>query len=459
VVAVVAALVVGGWSPKGPSVSEADDGAVAAPPTPSTPVLSARRTPGLLQGAIADPALAAALEGTLDRNPETWCGLIEDAGRPVLTANPDLALAPASLQKVLMGSALLEHFGPDHVLRTSMRATAPPAEGVVEGDLFLVGGGDPLLATPGYAASFDDPEQPYVDAVALADAVAAAGIREIRGGVVGDDSRYDAERVVSTWPSRYASDPSIGPLSALNVNDGFTGYSTSPERPNPSRRAGDPPRLAAETLVTLLAARGVAVRGGATVGRAPDGSVEVAGLDSRPLRDLVGEMVLDSDNNTAEMLLKELGLSTSGQGTTAAGLAAATEILRRLDLLPDGAVLLDGSGLDPQNRTTCAAVMAALRRAGRDSDLTRGFAVGGETGTLRKRMRGSPAVGRVVAKTGTLNSVNALAGWADTPAGATLTFAAIGNGTDARGTGAADAFASALMSYPAGPPLEVLRPR
>jgi D-alanyl-D-alanine carboxypeptidase/D-alanyl-D-alanine-endopeptidase (penicillin-binding protein 4) len=159
------------------------------------------------------------------------------------------------------------------------------------------------------------------------------------------------------------------------------------------------------------------------------------------------------------MLLKELGLSSSGQGTTEAGLAAATEILRRLGLLADGTVLLDGSGLDPQNRTTCAAVMAALRRAGRDSDLTRSFAVGGETGTLRKRMAGSPAIGRVVAKTGTLNSVNALAGWADTPAGATLVFAAIGNGTDARGTGAADAFASALMSYPAGPPLDVLRPR
>lgn len=440
-----------------PNVAAEAQPVAAAPLT--TPLLSARRVPGLLQGAIADPALAEELKGTLDRNPETWCGLIEDAGRPVLTANPDLTLAPASLQKVLMGTALLEHFGPDHTLRTTMLADSGATDGVLEGDLYLVGGGDPLLATTGYAASFDDPDQPYVNAVALADAVAAAGIREIRGNVVGDDSRYDAERVVSTWPSRYASDPSIGPLSALNVNDGFTGYTATPERPNPSRRAGDPPQLAAETLVSLLGARGVAVRGQAVVGNAPEGATEIAGLDSRPLRDLVGEMVLDSDNNTAEMLLKELGLSTSGQGTTAAGLAAATEILRGLGLAPEGMVLLDGSGLDPQNRTSCAAVMAALARAGRGSDLTTSFAVGGQTGTLRKRLQGSPATGRVVAKTGTLNSVNALAGWADTPAGATLTFAAIGNGTDSRGTGAADAFASALMSYPAGPPLDVLRPR
>ena len=104
-------------------------------------------------------------------------------------------------------------------------------------------------------------------------------------------------------------------------------------------------------------------------------------------------------------------------------------------------------------------VRDALVRSGRTSDLTSRLAIGGETGTLRKRLGGSPAVGRVVAKTGTLNSVNALAGWADTLPGATLTFVGIGNGTDARGTGAADAFATALMTYPEAPPLDVLRPR
>ena len=433
--------------------------ATPGPATPPTPVLSARRIPGLLQGSIADPALAAELRGTIDRNPETWCGRIDDAGRPVLTVSPDLPLAPASLLKVLTGTALLERFGPEHRLRTAMVASAAATDGVVEGDLYLVGGGDPLLTTTGYAQSFDDPEQPYVDANALVDALAAAGVTEVRGNVVGDDSRYDAERWVATWPTRYQSEPSIGPISALAINDGFSGYAGSPERPNPRRRAGDPPALAAETLVSLLRSRGIGVGGQGVAGSAPVGAVEVAALDSRTMRELVGQMVLDSDNNTAEMLLKELGLATTGQGTTAAGLTAVRDTLARLGLVAEGLDLRDGSGLDPENRVTCAVVFAALERAGRSSDLTTSFAVGGQTGTLRKRMTGSPAVGRVVAKTGTLNSVNALAGWADTPTGATLTFVGIGNGTDARGTGAADSFAAALMTYPQGPPLDLLRPR
>ncbi len=444
-------------------------GAVATPvgaqedavaPTPLvTPVLSARRAPGLLQGSVADPALAQQLEGTLDRNPDTWCAVIEDAGRPVLTVNPDTPLAPASLTKLLTGTALLEQFGPDHRLRTTMVAVSPPSAGVVEGDLFLIGGGDPLLTTAGYVQSFEDPDQPYADANALVDALEAAGVREIRGDVVGDDSRYDAERWVATWPTRYQSEPSIGPISALSINDGFSGYTTSPERANASRRAGDPPALAAQTLVTLLEARGIQVGGGGSAGTAPEGATEVAGLDSAPLRDIVGEMVLASDNNTAEMLVKELGLTTSGVGSTSAGLTAMREILGRLGLAAEGMDLRDGSGLDPDTRITCDMVRGALARSGRTSDLTSQLAVGGQTGTLRKRMGGSPTIGRVVAKTGTLDSVNALAGWAETLPGAALTFVGIGNGVDSRGTGAADAFASALMTYPEAPPLDVLGPR
>ena len=302
-------------------VAAQQDAATTAPLV--TPVLSARRTPGLLQGSIADPALARQLEGTLDRNPESWCALVEDGGRPVLTVNPDTPLAPASLTKLLTGTALLEQFGPEHRLRTTMLAVSPARDGVVDGDLFLVGGGDPLLTTAGYAQSFDDPDQPYTDANALVDALVAAGVTEIRGDVVGDDSRYDTERWVSTWPTRYQSEPSIGPISALAINDGFSGYTTTPERANPSTASRrDPPALAAETLVALLEARGIGVGGSGSAGTAPVDAVEVAGLDSAPLRDLVGEMVLASDNNTAEMLVKELGLATSGVGGTQAGLAA-----------------------------------------------------------------------------------------------------------------------------------------
>lgn len=424
----------------------------------TTPVLSARRVPGLLQGTLAGPALAEAIGGTLDRDPEAWCAIIRDEGRPVVVANPDLPLAPASLQKLITATALLEHFGADHRLRTVMTTAAPVTDGVVEGDLHLVGGGDPLWATAGYAQSFDDPNNPWVDAGLLADALVAAGVREVRGDVIGDDSRYDAERWVASWPSRYQSDPSIGPISALSINDGFTGYTESPERPNANRRAGDPPELAARTLVELLRQRGVTVTGSGVTGTAPAEAVEVAAVDSRPMGDLVGEMVLESDNNTGEMLTKELGLDRSGQGTTAAGLAAIDEILTEVGIPTAGFELKDGSGLDPDSRVTCAGVMAALVRFGPESLVAANLAVAGQTGTLYRRMRDSAATGQVRAKTGTLDTVNALAGWADT-GGARLTFTAIGNGNDPRGNVAGDEFAASLMTYPSGPPLAELGPR
>jgi D-alanyl-D-alanine carboxypeptidase/D-alanyl-D-alanine-endopeptidase (penicillin-binding protein 4) len=438
--------------------AQGDTEGAAGPASLGTPVLSARRAPWLLQGAVADPVLAEAVEGTIDRNP-TWCAVVEDRGRPVMTVNPDLAVAPASVQKLVTGAAFLEAFGPDHTLRTVLAAAAAPAGGVVEGDLYLVGGGDPLFTTAGYQASFDDPEQPSVDPIVLVDALAQAGVTRIRGGVVGDDSRYDPTRWVATWPSRYRSDPSIGPISALAVNDGFTGYADTPDAPNGSRRAGDPPVLAAHTLITLLEARGITVDGGPSAGVAPPGAVEVAAVDSRPMRDLVGEMVLASDNNTAEMLLKELGLARKGAGTTEAGLAAVPEVLAAAGLPVEGLDLRDGSGLDPESRLPCRTVMTVLDRYGRTSDLTTHLAVAGRSGTLRLRMGGDETVGRVFAKTGTLNTVNALAGWAETPGGSVLQFVGIGNGVDPRGRGASDAFAKALMTYPEGPAIDAIAPR
>ena len=106
---------------------------------------------------------------------------------------------------------------------------------MITGDVWLVGGGDPLLATQDYVHTFRRPPEPVTSLEALADGVVAAGVTQITGRVVGDESRYDTQRYVASWPARYIRAPEIGPMSALSVNDGFMTQQQLPCRREPSR--------------------------------------------------------------------------------------------------------------------------------------------------------------------------------------------------------------------------------
>lgn len=425
-----------------------------------TPVLSARRAPELLRASITSQRLRDALAPLLAEAPPSSCLVVSAGGRVLLEKDPDTPVVPASTLKLLTAVVALETLDPGSHLTTIVQARQAPRDGVIEGDLYLIGGGDPLLTTAGYTVTFENPSQLSNDFGQLADRIVAAGVREIRGGIVGDESRYDHERWIPTWPQRYQREGYVGPLSALTVNDGSTGLSLAPNEPARLRKPGEPALLAAETLRTLLEDRGVRVAGAPSTGRAPAGATVIATLESPPIRDLVGEMIADSDNTTAELLVKELGVATRGEGTTRAGLDAIGDELAQLGLPAAGIELRDGSGLDPQNRVTCSLLVAALDRAGPDSVLGRSLPVAGRTGTLRKRMRDTPAEGRVRAKTGTLAEVNALAGFVEADSGATLTFAYVINGPDQpRGLVPLDELAMALVTAPGGPPLEQLSPR
>lgn len=445
----------GGVAPTGST-----PGTVVTRPRLGTPVFSARRVPGLMRSEIADKRLAKATDALLAKAPETSCAVVTDHGRPVLRSKGETLVEPASTNKLLTGAAVLDAFGPDARLVTTVSAQGAPRDGVIEGNLWIVGGGDPILTTPGYQASFEYQDQTIHPYAQLAERLAAAGVREIRGDVIGDDSRYDDQRSVATWPSRYTRSDTVGPLSALMVNDGVTGYSDTPDKPSTVRKPGDPPALAAETLISYLRQRGVTVTGAASSGRAPGGLQEVARLESLPMRDLVTEMESWSDNTTAELLTKELGLKASGTGSTSAGTQAVRAYLEGRGLPTAGLVNNDGSGLDEGNRLSCDLLVGLLDQQGPDSELGRALAVAGERGTLRRRLRAEPTAGRVNAKTGTLTTppVAALAGFVTTTKGNVLTFAFIQNGakTDA---GIADQFATVLASYPDAPDLAVLGPR
>jgi D-alanyl-D-alanine carboxypeptidase/D-alanyl-D-alanine-endopeptidase (penicillin-binding protein 4) len=354
--------------------------------------------------------------------------------------------APASTQKLLVAAAALAVLGPDYRFQTTAVAPGPPSNGAVS-QLWLVGSGDPVLATADYAATWVKDRryagQPTTPFESLADQLAAAGVRSVPGGIHGDDSRFSGVRLLPQWTPGDVAGGNASPLSALDLNQGWQGFTT---RYLP---AADPPAVAASALSQLLALRGVAAPPvPAPDAVAPRGAV-LASVQSPPLGQIVAAMLRASDNHTAEMLTLELGKRLDGDGSTAAGLRAVTRVDQGLGIPTAGTSLVDGSGLTHDNRTTCDALLAAIdrgesppaREAGPSTQPAReagpstqpqlnaialGLPVAGLSGTLVNRWAGTPLQGHLAAKTGSIDGVMAMAGVLDL--GHPIHFALILNG-------------------------------
>jgi D-alanyl-D-alanine carboxypeptidase/D-alanyl-D-alanine-endopeptidase (penicillin-binding protein 4) len=426
-----------------------------------TPLASARRAPEWLQRPTADAALTAALDTVVAQSPPDTCLVVHDGARVLYRRNATLPLTPASTVKLLTAVAAFDVLGRDHTFDTVAVTTGPARSGIVDGNLYVVGGGDPLLTTQAYNARYDQP-QPFTDVALLAERIVAAGVTEIRGDVVGDESRYDTIRSVPSWDPSFLASREAGPLGALLVNDGFVAYPRTRFN-TPSTPSANPAEHAAGQLLEALVKKGVRVSGGARSGSAGTTRTEVAKVSTK-IDDVVLQMLAHSDNTTAELLTKELGRARSGVGSTAAGVVAAREALAAAGLPVEGVAVVDGSGLDRSNKLTCDFLVALLDRAGPTSIIAASLAVGGRTGTLIDRFVGSAASGALRAKTGSLRNTRSLAGYVDgaaTGTTRTLSFAYIANqanlGADAN-LKVQDQMGAQLAAYPKAPSLEQLGP-
>jgi D-alanyl-D-alanine carboxypeptidase/D-alanyl-D-alanine-endopeptidase (penicillin-binding protein 4) len=330
-------------------------------------------------------------------------------GEPIYAHRQDLSLAPASNEKLFITAAALLRFGPTGTLPTTLRAApgvAVDEDGVLRGDLYLVGGGDPTLGDAGLAA--------------LADQLADAGVTRIAGSVIGDESMFDALR--GGPDSGYRPDGDLGGwLSALAWRHGHAG-------------SGGPARAAATRLATLLKARDITYdrrpRAGTMVAGATGAQADIEPLATAPsptMAALIAETNIPSENFYAEMLAKALGARFGANGSTAAGLAVARADLAAFGIHPR---LVDGSGLSRADRTTPRQVVRLLQRMDAQASVatwTASLPVAGRSGTLRLRLRGTAAAGRCQAKTGTLIGVSALSGYCTTTGGARVAFSLIEN--------------------------------
>jgi D-alanyl-D-alanine carboxypeptidase/D-alanyl-D-alanine-endopeptidase (penicillin-binding protein 4) len=336
-----------------------------------------------------------------------------DTGTVLFARRDDIPLAPASNEKLFTTAAALLRFGAGGTLTTSALAlpgTTIAPDGVLRGDLYLVGGGDPSL---------DDG-----DLRTLATQLAQdAGITKITGSIRGDESLFDQLR--GSYDSGFGPDSDLGGrLGALTWGHGRFD-------------AKGPAHVAAARLQHFLRSAGVKLGRKAGVGTfsaaeaggaVSDVPVELGTVSSPPMSALAAITNQPSDNFYAEMLVKALGARFGAGGTTSAGLAVMRDTLDTFGIRPR---MLDGSGLSRADRATARQLIRLLERMQAQPDVrdawVSSLAVAGRTGTLRKRMRGTPAQDACRAKTGTLIGVSALSGYCTAANGHTIAFSFIEN--------------------------------
>jgi D-alanyl-D-alanine carboxypeptidase/D-alanyl-D-alanine-endopeptidase (penicillin-binding protein 4) len=399
------------------------------PPEPveplTTPLLSYRRHPTPIAERVAADESAAAYAARVatltEQIPVTSCLLMVDGDETIAEVDAATALIPASNAKVLVSAVALDVLGPEFRYRTELWSL-PPVDGVVAGDVYLVGGGDPVLRSEGVPDPLRYPAFNTTSLDALAEQLVRIGIRSIQGDIVGDGSRYDDEFRAPSW-GREITNADAGPYDALLVNDGII------ENGNYGLV---PARSAAVVFTDLVRARGIEVVGGAANDdRVVDPALTaLAVIESQPLPDILVELLHTSDNNTAEMLVKEIGYQARGEGTRSAGLDVIRERLVAWGVPVDGVNLADGSGLSRENRVSCETLVDTITVTPVADQLLELFPVAGRDGTLADELLGTSAEGRLRAKTGTLTDVKALTGTQPAGDDSDVSFALILNGTD-----------------------------
>ena len=245
---------------------------------------------------------------------------------------------PASNEKLCVSYTALVELGPGYRFRTEVLGEGRQVGNVWRGRLVLKGYGDPTLTAE--------------DLQHLVDRIWKRGIRRVTGHVVGDDTWFDRRWTVTGWLPSFAMLESP-PLSALVVDRGW----------HNGRSVREPALAAAAMFDRMLRARGIVVRDAQT-GRARPNAVRLAKSDSRTLAHILKSVDTDSDNFSAEMLLKTIGREVAGKGTSAAGASVVRRDLAIAGVPLAGVRVVDGSGLSRSNRVTArelATLLVAMR--------------------------------------------------------------------------------------------------
>lgn len=459
----------------------------AGDPTAARPRRSA--TPTSLTLANLSPTLDAILSAA--QRGGRWgvsVGIVE-TGQTLYESGVDRRYIPASNRKIFTCALALDQLGADYKLRSYLyRVGTVGPDGTLNGNLVVLPQGDPTFCDNRLTGTNRPSDWVYQDWV---EKVRSAGIKRVQGDLLIDCGDWNlADLQPKGWPARIRSDYYAVPPSPLTINENVIEVRVKPGAPgqpplisfNPpaegypvqnravSAAKGGAARIerssngmievtgtagrassasipcdnsalfAAAVLRTRLRDAGISVSGKTTLVTKrrslppPTAENVVAMYESPPLSELVKVMMKNSNNHFAEQIYVMVSALKLGRGSYTASRELEAGLLRRAGIDTRGIVCDDGSGLSERNAVTPTDVAKMLRfmtthPAGRT--YYESMAVGGRDGTLRRRMAGGPAEGRVHAKTGTINGVSCLSGYLALRPDRTLVFSFLVN--DVRG--------------------------
>lgn len=441
-------------------------------PTPAFETRQSLRV--AIDSMLAAPDVRHARFGILIVDPERGDTLYShDAGK---------LLVPASNQKIITSAVALDALGPDFRFRTPFVARGEIRDSTLHGDLLVVGRGDPSVSD----RVLGDAMLPLL---AVADSLRARGVRRITGTLFAHGNAFPDANIGYAWEHDDLSTTSGAPIDELLFNEGVSSIdvragSKAGEAPTVRTAPAESyprVRIAATTTVRGMGrdsvaqltaikdtARGeVVVSGTIPVGdsasltvthRDPDEAFVVAArealrargilvgdsanapnstrfdtlvvMESPPLTHILAHFMKPSQNQMGEMLFKAIALQRADTGAGRVARRVIAERLRSWGAAPDGFLVWDGSGLSRQDLVspeTLVRVLDAMRRGPNFTAYYDAFPVAGVDGTLRTRMRATPAEGNVRGKTGTLSNVRSLSGYVTTDDGRLLLFSVLGN--------------------------------
>ena len=421
-----------------------------------------------IDSVLADPALDGAQVSLTVRD--------ASSGKTLYQHEPRRRGVPASSLKLLTSAAAMSVLGADYRFATELRSNATPVAGVLNGNLFLRGTGDPTMTPADYRE--------------LAAALARSGVRTVRGDLLLDDTWFDARRLGTEWANDDESEPYAAQISALNIalddhynvgsvrltatargaarpglviepanalvqviDHGGSGAFTV-EREHGSNRIDvsgslapgsmqgrwlsvwEPTALVADVFRQALAEQGIVVQGQTRLGVVtPPSASLLAQHRSMPLAELIKPLLKQSNNGIAEVLLKSMGQQTAHAGTAEAGIVAVSGFLSSQGIDAEQLRQFDGSGLSRRNliaSQTFTDVLIAARRqpwfpAWYDALPIAGTGDRQTGGTLRNRLKGTAAQNNLHAKTGSMGSVSSLTGYVTTGEGRLLVVSMVSN--------------------------------